>query len=167
MSFLLDALGKADHDRRRSEVPELRTYSQTGRSPLRGVLRSFALLSLLCLFFGLGYFSRPFLDRNIFNAETAGSNPVVPQVPENRVTPAVSTPSAPAEVSESAVLQKVARAFDLEVISYSELPTARFVMINGTMLREGEMLGSGETLLTIEPDAVVLDAAGKQIRVGM
>lgn len=92
---------------------------------------------------------------------------MVPQVPENRVTPAVSTPSAPAEVSESAVLQKVARAFDLEVISYSELPAARFVMINGTMLREGEMLGSGETLLTIEPDAVVLDAAGKQIRVGM
>ncbi len=167
MSFLLDALGKADHDRRRSEVPELRTYRQTGRSPVRAVLRGIALLSLLLLFFVLGYYFRPLLDKNIFGYDETGESLAPSQAANKPVAPIASNPPAPVAKAASAPPGTTPRIYELEVISYSDSPTARFVMINGAMLHEGEVLGSGEVLLTIERDAVVLDNAGKQIRVGM
>jgi hypothetical protein len=171
MSFLLDALGKADHDRRRSEVPELRTYNPARRSPLRGLLRGLTWLSLLVFTFALGYFLRPYLDTTFFNHGVASEGKLTEQMvskPEDKaisVTPVQTKALALENVPQESGADHT--AYELEVISYSDSPPARFAMINGVMLYEGEKLGSGEVLLMIEPDAVVLDKAGTQIRLEM
>ncbi len=174
MSFLLDALGKADDDRRRSEVPELRTYNQGRQSPLRVVIRGFLLLSLCLVFFALGYFLRPTLEKTLFALGGASMSNLPVQVKEQPVERPVSrqpekkaaaenVPKAVEEVSKI----EASQAFELEVISYSNSPAARFAMINGAVIHEGEMLMSGEKLLLIETDGVVLEKAGRQIRVGL
>jgi hypothetical protein len=167
MSFLLDALGKADHDRRRSEVPELRTYNPIEHSPLRGLLRGLIWLSLLVLTFALGYFSRPYLDTTFFYHGVAGESKSIEKMDSNSQDKAALATPAQAKALENVPQEADHTTYELEVISYSDFPPARFAMINGAMLHEGEMLVSGEILLLIEPDAVVLDKAGKQIRLGM
>ncbi len=166
MSFLLDALGKADHDRRQSEVPELRTHNQVRRSPIGRVVRGFGLVCLLALFFVLGYVLRPYLetivsDRVEPNRDNASAQSL--KKPVNKDISAQPVPVPPVDLP----LQSISQAYELEVISYSEYPAARFAMINGAVIHEGEVLGSGEVLLLIEPDAVVLERAGKRIRLGM
>ncbi|MCP4009505.1 MAG: general secretion pathway protein GspB [Proteobacteria bacterium] len=174
MSFLLDALGKADDDRRRSEVPELRTYNQGRRSPMRAVIRGFLLLSLCLAFFTLGYFLRPALEKNLFTKGVASMSNLPAQPKEQPVERPASRQPAKMTAAENVpkAVEKAAKveasqAFELEVISYSNSPTARFAMINGAVIHEGEMLISGETLLLIEADAVILEKAGRQIRVGL
>jgi hypothetical protein len=167
MSFLLDALGKADHDRRQAEVPELRTYNQARRSPLGRALRVFGLVGLLMSCFALGYILRPYLEAiNFDHAEPSTSNVSAPKLEKPASEDVTAQPSQTAVVN-NVPLQAASKAYELEVISYSEYPAARFVMINGAMVHEGEILGSGEVLLLIEPDGVVLEKAGKQIRVRM
>ena len=167
MSFLLDALGKADHDRRRSEVPELKTYNPGRRPVLRGGVRILIWLSLMTFFFSLGYFARPYLETTFFSYEVVDTSKTSEEMlakPEGK--------EASTETAQAGEIKNVARnsnqsPYGLEVISYADSPPARFVMINGAMLHEGDRLGSGEVLLTIEPDAVVLDKAGTQIRLEM
>ena len=166
MSFLLDALGKADHDRRQSEVPELRTHNQVRRSTIGRVLRGVGLVGLLILCFALGYALRPYLETLISDPVEPGMSNVPAQTMEKPANEdIVAQPSSAATVNLPP--EPASQAYELEVISYSESPAARFAMINGAMVREGEVLRSGEILLLIESDAVVLEKAGKQIRVGM
>ncbi len=174
MSFLLDALGKADDDRRRSEVPELRTYNQGRQSPMRAVIRGFLLLSLCLVFFALGYFLRPILEKNLFAKGVASMSNLPAQAKELPAQRPVSKQPAKIAVAqnvskavEEAPKVEASQAFELEVISYSNSPAARFAMINGAVIHEGEMLMSGEKLLLIETDGVVLEKAGRQIRVGL
>ena len=167
MSFLLDALGKADDDRRRSEVPELRTYNQGRRSPLRVAIRGFLLLSLCIVFFALGYFLRPTLEKTLFAKGVASMSNLPAQAKEQPVERPVSRQPEKMVAAEDAPKIEANQAFELEVVSYSNSPAARFVMINGAVIREGEILISGETLLLIEPDGVVLEKAGQQIRIGL
>ncbi len=164
MSFLLDALGKADHDRRRADVPELKTYNQDNRSSLRRSLRAFVLMSLLLISFVLGYFMRPYLEPVLFEGSSVNTG----SVPETRDTQAKSTPVLdPSPVEQIAPPEVVARVLELEVISHSDVPAVRFAMINGVVVHEGDVLSTGERLLKIEPNAVVLDRAGVELRISM
>jgi len=170
MSFLLDALGKADDDRRRSEVPELRSYNQGSRSPLRAVIRGFLLLGLCVVFFALGYFLRPALEKTLFPQGVSSMSNLPAQAKEQPVErqPAkIAAAEDASKAAEEAPKIEASQAFELEVVSYSSSPAARFVMINGAVIHEGEMLISGETLLLIEQDGVVLEKAGRQIKVGL
>lgn len=167
MSFLLDALGKADHDRRRSEVPELKTYNPGGRSSLRGGIRVLIWLVLMAFTFSLGYFARPYLETTFFSYRVADTSKTSAQMLAKPVGKAASTATDQAGGAENVARNSNRSDYGLEVISYSDSPPARFVMINGTMLHEGDRLGTGEILLTIGPDAVVLDKAGTQIRLEM
>lgn len=160
MSFLLDALGKADYDRRRAEVPELKNYNQDNKRSLQRTLRAFVLMSLLLISFVLGYFLRPYLEPILFE----GSSVNAVNVPETRDTQAKRDPT---QVEQIAPPEVVARVLELEVISYSDVPAVRFAMINGVVAHEGDVLGTGERLLKIEPDAVVLDRAGVELRISM
>ena len=169
MSFLLDALGKADEDRRRAEVPELRTYRQSYRSPWRRVLSGLFVLFFMVLSFVAGYMLRPYLESR-FAQQTA---PVADAPPPASVPPATQAPAA-AAVAEAPrgtlpinVQDATVPGLELEVISYSENPSARFAMINGLVLHEGDVLQTGEQLLVIERDAVILERAGQPVRVGM
>ena len=160
MSFLLDALGKADDDRRRAEVPELRTYRHRKSSVLSRVGRGLLLLILVLGAFAGGYFARPWLD-------TAWSSG---EVGKTAGTPAADNPAVtgpPAEEASPSDSLVAPAGLELEVISWSERPQARFAMINGAVVHEGDTLASGERLLRIEEDAVVLQQSGQTMRLTM
>ena len=163
MSFLLDALGKADDDRRRAEVPELRTYQRKDASLWARVGRALLLLVLLLGAFAGGYLARPGLEglwspeQKPDSARTANTAPE-PLAAVNKSLPVpASSPEAPATKS----------TLELEVISWSERPHARFAMINGAVVHEGDTLATGELLLRIEQNAVVLQQSDQTFRLTM
>jgi hypothetical protein len=165
MSFLLDALGKADHDRRRAEVPELRTFRSGDRSTLRRVLSVLLLAGLIIFAFALGYLLRPVLEPVLSGTQSVrlASAPLI----ETAIIEPLEHPATVPPVKNSVRLEQAASLPVLEVISYSIKPAGRFAMIDGTLLYEGDTLHSGETLLSIEQDAVVIDREGQQIRLSM
>jgi len=167
MSFLLDALGKADDDRRRAEVPELRTYNQSHGFALGGVARGFILLCLLLGFFALGYFLRPYMETSWFARSGPGQDVPTVQSLEHAPDQIVAKPSGTLSPEKKIAPETPIRTYALEVISYSDSPGERFVMINCEVVHEGGRLITGETLLSISPDAVVLESAGDQFRVGL
>ena len=155
MSFLLDALSKADEDRRRAEVPELRSYHRRKPSAWGRAWRALLLLILLLGAFAGGYFARPWLE---------------PVLAPDRGLSLVAEPvarTAPAQVATPAPPPQAAARLVLEVVSWSERPQARFAMINGVVVYEGDTLDSGEQVLRIESEAVVLQSAGETIRLTM
>ncbi len=160
MSFLLDALGKADDDRRRAEVPELRTYRHRKTSVLGRVARGLLLASLILGAFAGGYFARPWLETSWSPGKTVNPESAAPPSLESGTDPAVSAPA-------SAAAPKGVAGLELEVISWSERPQARFAMINGAVVYEGDTLVSGERLLRIETDAVILQQSELTIRLTM
>lgn len=161
MSFLLDALGKADDDRRRAEVPELKTYRQRKRSLLSRVLRIALLLVSWLVVFALGYFLRPHLEA-AWSPGNEASRAVASEPPaEGMIDLATSQVPPPAQTN------KEISALDLEVISWSENPQARFAMINGVVVYEGDTLSSGERLVEIKDDAVILMQDGSPVRLAM
>ena len=167
MSFLLDALGKADHDRRRSEVPELRTYEQRGGSSLRSILRGVLIISLLLLSFAAGYVLRPVLENAVFGGILLARAPVEEQGIDTPAGVGAASEPDPVAPLASDTIRMPGAIPVLEVISYSETPSARFAMINGAVVYEGEVLATGERVLEIEANAVLLDRSGEQIRVGL
>jgi len=52
----------------------------------------------------------------------------------------------------------------LELHAYSEKPAERFVFINGRKYREGERLTEGPSVVTIEPNGVVLSQQGQRFQ---
>ena len=171
MSFLLDALGKADEDRRRAEVPELRTYRQSYRSPWRRVLSGLLIVSLLVLSFVAGYLLRPVLEP-AFSRLSGPAESIAPSVTPVQApvqtAPAQAPPVTQFQAPRPINAQEMTLpGIELEVISYAENPAARFAMINGLVLHEGDALQTGERLLVIERDAVILDRAGQAVRIGM
>jgi len=163
MSFLLDALGKADDDRRRAVVPELRTPA---RKPGRRSGRALKALLLLCLAlisFAAGYLSRPFIEPGF-------SLSIERDIQQNEVAQApltVSSDGNQVKVPEETSVPPEARRIELSVISYSREPAARFAMLNGFVMYEGDILADGQTLVEIKPDGVVIEAEGRQYNLGL
>lgn len=161
MSFLLDALGKADDDRRKAEVPELRTYRRRETTVWGRIGRASVLIVLLLVAFGSGYLARPWLETSWLAEKEV--NTVAGPVQTTVAAPDVTTAKPVGGPQTTAVTS----VLELEVISWSERPQARFAMINGSVVHEGDTLDSGERLLRIEQDAVVLKQSDQTIRLTM
>jgi len=189
MSFLLDALGKADDDRRRAIVPELRASRYQRRSPWRRVLHIVLILVAVLVAFILGYVARPYIERGGDAAppvtEVSGSISTRPEAPApSPALPDASTDpamtSAPSAVGETPVLAPrlpepaLSRpepsglgAVELSVISYSSQPAARFVMLDGVVMYEGDMLDEDVRLVLIKPNGVVLERNGQTFSINL
>lgn len=164
MSFLLDALGKADNDRRRAAVPELRTRGHKRNTPTRKAFRIVLLMFLALISFVLGFLSRPYIEPgytiSIIREE---SNAVALSDADGD-----KSRSAPLNIAEKEKLQpSLVQQIELSVISYSSVPTERFAMLNGFLMYEGDILSAGERLIEIQPDGVLLEKDGRQYNVGM
>ncbi len=164
MSFLLDALGKADDDRRRAVVPELRTPGHRRNAPTRRVLTLVMLLCLVLFSFAAGYFSRPYIEPgfslSIVRDDLPRSDQAEITVKEVAVKPVIAA-VVPAPEPEAAPV------IELSVISYSSVPAERFVMLNGVVVYEGDILATGEIVLEIQPDGVILDMQGQRYTLGL
>ena len=168
MSFLLDALGKADDDRQRAAVPELRTPRHQRNTPTRRVFKVVLWLSLMLVSFALGFFSRPYLepgytisivrdDANVSAQSQAGDKTTAAES-LNVVAGGSAQPVPPTAVSP---------VIELSVISYSSVPTERFAMLNGFLMYEGDVLSGGERLIEIKTDGVLLEKDGRQYSFGL
>ncbi len=173
MSLLLDALGKAEKDRLRDEVPELRTPSHTESSLVDQLVKIMALLMIMATCFIAGYFLRPNIDKWMVSTPTNETAVPVSVVSEPQQEPADAkregaTDPILFEESPSALsLDKGSASMELSVISYSDLSAVRFAMINGFVMHEGDVLASGERIKKIERSAVVLEKMGVTTKVGL
>lgn len=175
MSFLLDALGKADDDRRRAMVPQLRASRYQRRSPTRRALSMVLIIGALVLSFGLGYIARPYLESRLsagsaeVSASAAQSPAVVPRSPSLQP----DNPPLDNEVAAKRVPEvqpepvSPADSIELSVISYATKPTARFVMLDGVVMYEGDMLDEEIRLLLIKPDGVVMEKNGQEFSIDL
>ena len=158
MSFLLDALDKADNDRNRSQVTELQTPVKRESTLLRSILKIQLILFLMILSFVLGYVLRPYVE----GSSATGS---VGQ-PSTEKSAAGSAGNNPLQASQPQAVQQ-AVDIKLSAISYSNVPASRFAMVNGFAMYEGDELASGERIQEIQRDAVVLAKNGTQIHLAL
>ena len=164
MSFSLDALGKADDDRRRATVPELRAPGHQRNTPTRSAFRILILMVLLLISFLLGFLSRPYVDSGyaIKIVRDVENTAALSKEGSDTLPLAHPSPAAHDEMQLPASLP-----IELSVISYSSVPTERFAMLNGFLMYEGDILSAGERLIEIKPDGVLLEKDGRQYKLGL
>ncbi len=190
MSYILDALKKAEEERRKGEVPGLEVLHEP--APVTG-RRGHAFLLVLAavsaavaaslLFTKLDQdapeipapprpraaeavtamrFSRPAVPTA---DTTAADNPTV--APQAQAPEPSPPPAAPAETAlpELSALPETMRAALPEItISahfYSDDPGSRMASVNGRIVHEGDQAAGGLTVRRITPDGVIFEASGR------
>lgn len=142
MSTILDALKRSEQERKLNKVPTLSDMpapQERSRWPLLVVaLLILILLALLIWFFVAKKGPQAEAQEIVISNET------------------VNVDSAADGSSNSDTV-------NVNVITYAEEPTARFVIINGKMFREGQFVMAGVMVESINQDSVVLIERGKRI----
>jgi general secretion pathway protein B len=163
MSYILDALKRAERDRHLTHVPTLATIHASAH-PTRprwlwvggGVLLVNAIVVILLLRAGpvAGPTSTPSLTPPAAAPPTADvQKSAQPPAPESRPTAPRSAPPAP---------QTPFAALKLEMVVNADDPTERAVYISGRRYVTGQSLEPGAMIESIAPDAVVLRWAGQR-----
>jgi len=162
MSTILEALKKSEEERKVTKVPTLADMPAP-HEPQRWP--NALLFIILCLLLVLVGFAVKFV---LF---PSANQPIVKSVavPENVAAPVgVDRPSgskATAEVNVEAEPVAVVNSdvIEVNVVSYSDQPEKRFVMIGGKLFRENEFVRAGLKVEEIRRDEVVLNQRGEQI----
>lgn len=163
MSFLLDALGKAETDRDQGQIPELKTPASRRKSPINRLLQMGLLLCLLLVAFALGFIARPYFDEKMGNVNPADQI----ATSSTALSKAADRLDEPVVDKSDAVAQSDTHPINISAISYSEKSEIRFVMLNNAVMYEGDELATGERIVRIEQHGVVLEKAGQKIRIGL
>jgi general secretion pathway protein B len=182
MSYILDALKKSEQERNRGNIPTLHTTSQvvfSHRYLWIGILIGVGALSLvaaLAWFINLRLFqpaaSPAASAQRDSIAEIGVKQPEAAPRPETKEGEAgsPSTTSAavePRPVDGGGELSADAKArvegLSVNVVSYSDVPARRFVMLNQRIVRESETVGEGIVVKQILPDGAVLSVDGEEI----
>lgn len=190
MSFILDALKKAESERSRSSGPvlmDVRVAAPRRRLPTWAWVIGVVLLA------NLGVLAWLLLRTPVTAPVTGGSATPPPAAaapsPAAMTPPAPATQPAPASVDPGQAaaaplpaapaapnfnslptLQDLAAAgvslppLQLNLHVYDASPLHRYVLLNGARLREGEYTADGVKLEAITPEGVVLEASGRRFR---
>lgn len=164
MSYILEALKKSERERALGGVPSLDTVHERVRpaSLLPWVIALIAVL-LLSAMVALWLLR----DGGPVIAETAQAPPAG-TVKEAQTPAMVAPPPAPAGGSRAAVgtlppaLSAQLPALAVNVVSYSDEPGKRFIMINQRILREGDRLGTDIMVREIMRDSARLEFRGHE-----
>ena len=187
MSFILDALKKAESERNRQTGPVL---MDVRIAPPRRRLPAWAVVIGLVLVANLGILAWLLLHKQTPVPETATVPPTVevPATPAPAPAPAVMAPavapavqplpatsvgaalSAPAD-PEAEILPTADElraagialpSLQLNLHAFDTVPAARYVLLNSVRLREGEFTSEGVKVERITPVGVVLEASGRR-----
>ena len=187
MSFILDALRKSESDRRRDATPSL---AQIPPAAPRNNAPDWVWIVMGALVLGVlglaALWWRSTETASLPEVEAARAAPAEPfPAAEGRAgaEPRVSAPpsGAPpgpadgrtASRADPGNLPSVAEArasglalpeLKLQLISYSEDETQRFVFINGFRYRQGQRVQNGPLVVSIARDSVVLEQQGRDFR---
>ncbi len=179
MSYILDALKKADGERKANTsatVAVQYTFSQPMVSMAahrywNWVGGGIAILAVIGMGFMVSYIVRsqavPEHAPLITRPELSSIEPV----PETAVStlpvmPAISTPAVtPAPVMQASIEEAIPARLDVHV--FAATPSKRFVIVNGTQYQIGEKLPSGAQLVDITQVGAVFSFQGQQSTVAV
>ena len=167
MSYILDAIRKAEQQRNQGQMPTLHSmgaYEERGSG--KSALRAAGTVGIVLLLVAIAWFHRPILETlgsGISTITTSVSGMFAGQ--EVSDSPAPETESSSSAGTSTAETVAAADADTLakvqfSVISYSSDPNKRFVMDGSKILREGDII-NGFPIREIRKDSVVLDVNGQ------
>lgn len=179
MSYLLDALRKAERERHRDRVPDLAQLHEVGSDGRNGGRAGWVVPAILGLvLLNLGVLSVFWLSRDAEVAPPpAASEPAIPEKPRpaRDVAPAPQPVAAPEPASDPEPAESIearpAAAHDglpeieLSGHLYSNIPGRGFILVNGRRYREGERLREGPAVESIDESGAVLNYRGERYRV--
>ena len=157
MSYLLDALNKAEQAKRNQKLPTLDPVQRIPRSPgtRKWILLSVSVLVLINIG-GLWYFNWPDKTEPTMVSETEldipKSNPVI-----TASESVVVEETGPVHISELPLdIQRQIPSLTFSSHIHSSTPSLRMVGINKRTYHEGDTIAQGLTLVSITEDGVVL-----------
>ena len=183
MSYILDALKKSERARALGDVPTLQSPGGSGFDHATG--RRWRWLWVLLFIVAVAASALA-----AWQFARRATEPVATAQPIQRPAPAATVPtrSAPATAPAApgpvvvtpprpegasipwlreldASVRKALPALTLNVLSYSEAPEQRFVMIDLATYHEGDPIDSDLRLESIHPDGAVFNYLGQRFRV--
>jgi len=182
MSYILEALKKSERERSKGHIPTLETAPDTGvsrRALWAGVLLGAGALLLAALAAWL--LARTFFQQDAAQPpQPAGveSKASAPAADDTRrdagsgpdAGPAPDTAggaTAPRRVSDPgeppAEVRRRVQSLSLNVVSYSQTPERRFVMLNQRIYREADTLDNGVVIKEILPDGALLQVGDHEV----
>lgn len=169
MSYLLDALRKAERERHRDRVPDLAQLHETDSDDRNGGRASWVVPTILGLvLLNLGVLSVFWLSRDNeapppSAAEPTAFEPAVPEKPQ----PASEPAPPPVELIEEMPPAAHGELPDIELSGhlYSSIPGRSFILVNGRRYREGERLQEGPAVESIEESGAILNYRGERYQV--
>jgi len=150
MSTILEALKKSEQERKLSNIPTLADMP-TPQEPSRW--QPILLLLILFLLLILVGFAVKFA---LFPSSSVD---VIEPTLSSQTSPVAEQEAEAHEPSEEAVSSDVV----VNVVSYSDTASKRFIMIDGKLIREGEFVRAGLKVEEIRQHEVVLNLRGEQI----
>lgn len=157
MSTILDALKKSEQEREIKKVPTLSDIPAPHEPQRWPQFLLWIILLLLLVLIGLAVKLVMF---------PSGSGSALLNLPASvqKVNVSVDEESFEDEVVDVGGSEEIpGDEIEVNVVSYSEDPEKRFVMIGGKLLREGEFVRTGLKVEEIRQDEVVLNLRGEQI----
>jgi len=178
MSYLLDAIRKAEKQRSEDSVPTLEGLVKERRArsgKRRG--RGLVLLALAGIIAAGLYFNQTQVSSwwqtarsgvagladgvSLFRDETPSNQAEVDQpAPTSSTQEAADSTGSKISDTQRALISQI----EFTVLSYSVDDNKRFVMVGSSVLREGDLL-EGFEILRIQSDGVVIDVGGKAVLV--
>ncbi|MEM7357497.1 MAG: general secretion pathway protein GspB [Pseudomonadota bacterium] len=146
MSTILDALKKSEQERKLNKLPTLSDMpapEEPRRWPQMVIIALLLLVVALLAWLSLGWLE----DRSTTNP--ADQHNIVVD------NDSVGAPNPLAQQGSGDII--------VNVVSYSEQPEQRFVMINGKLYREGEFVRAGLMIERITPESVVMIDRGRRV----
>ena len=146
MSTILDALRKSEQERREHVVPTLEDYPV----PEERTGFNYLLLALIVLLLTIAILLY-MLFRND-EISLGSEQPVLDESLRSHTT---------LDGSNSGDVKDLEDELAISVLSYSDEPARRFVIVDGTTLREGDFLKPGVKLVRISAEAVSFNVRGQ------
>ena len=182
MSYILDAIKKAESQRQQDHVPTLQSVishqADSQSSISRNKLIGFAVLFVLLLL--LVWFRLPIVQSfsfagdkilSLFESDNLVDSEGDQQLSQQQVadqTTEQAPEQPPRQLKVQPVLSEVQKNklqnIKLSVISYSSNPNKRFVMDGETLLREGDVI-QGFKITEIEKNSILVEALGQNYRI--
>lgn len=173
MSYILDALSKSERERAKQQIPGLETIQRLPASKKRPWMFVLVILILINTAFLIAWL---ILGRQDDLARANAPRPIIEATTESPPTPPANTPMSVAAapvapvnltpVPVSSLPREVRDGIPALTFSshiYALEPTFRVVNINGSRLREGEMVTPQIKLIAITEEGVVLEHGGYRI----
>jgi len=149
MSTILDALKKSEQERKLSNIPTLADMP-TPQEPSRWQpVLLWAIFFLLVVLIGFVIKLAIFPSSGEHQAGLDGNK--------------VAVIDEQAEVVNSVGAPESSNDIVVSVVSYSDVPSKRFIMLNGKLVREGEFVRAGLKVEEIRQNEVVLNLRGEKI----